>query len=71
MTSLLQFVTNVRKFHKLNAIFAHKLQSALRLRVTKPRNSHKLRRPKSTVHLKFVSKPSLISAVHALFIFLS
>ena len=36
MINLLQLVTNVRKFHERKAIFAHKLQSALRMRLINP-----------------------------------
>jgi hypothetical protein len=62
MTNLLQFVINIRKFHKPNAIFAHKLQSALRLRVTKPHIRVRSVVPKVQVYLQFVSKPGLILA---------
>ena len=55
MTNLLHYTINVRKPHEQQqAIFAHKLQSAPRLRLIKPHNWHKLRRPTITAYPSFI-----------------
>jgi hypothetical protein len=65
MTNLLQFIMSARKSREQHGIFAHKLQSALTLRLIKLHNWHTLRPQKIIGYLLFVRKSGLNLSVQA------